>query len=135
LKTVGNFQTEDPNRLSEQLDRFQDNVENETADIRASFITDLTQKRFTATPTVASTLLPGQIALCESALGNVTVVLAPGSKPGWLAIVKKVAANNVVARASGTKPTGNRTVNAAATKNYAAVGLFWLYFDGTDWWG
>lgn len=140
MKKVGNFQTEDKNRLSEQLDRFQDAVDQETTDIRSSFIPQLTAANFLSSTPVSATLLPGQIALCDSNLGNVTVTLATSvlksPMPGWLAIVKRFAANNVTVKPSGLTPLGAaRRINATTSKVYAAVGVFWIYFDGSDWWG
>lgn len=140
MKKVGNFQTEDPKRLSEQLDRFQEAVDNETGAIRLGFIPQLEPKLFTGSTPISTTLLTGQIALCDSNLGNVVVVLSlPTVKappPGWLAIAKRAAANNVTVRPSGVTDLGlPRRVNAAASLVIAAVGLSWLYFDGADWWG
>lgn len=139
MKKVGNFQTDIPERLSEQLDRFQDAVDQETQDIRASFIPQLQQLSFGAATPITTTLLPGQLALCDSSLGNLTVTLAPGSgrspAPGWLAIVKRFAANNVTVKPSGQNGIIARRINATTSKVYAAAGMYWLYFDGADWWG
>ncbi len=137
VKKVGNFQTEDPKRLSEQLDRFQDAVDAETGDIRSAFIPNFKQISFLNTSPVSMTLLPGQLGFCDSSLGNVTVTLsAPTDRaPGILAIVKRFAANNVTALPSGSTGLIARRVNATTSKVYAAVGLFFLYFDGADWWG
>jgi hypothetical protein len=137
MKKVGNFQTDVPLRLSEQLDRFQDAVDDETSSIRATYIPQLTPINFTSASATTATLLPGQIGLCDSNLGNLTVTLsAPASlKAGWLAIVKRFAANNVTLVPSGlTKINTARRINATTSKVYAAVGAFWVYFDGTDWW-
>ncbi len=89
---------------------------------------------------MTGTLLPGQIGICDSSLGNVTVVLSvPTTRsppPGWLAIIKRFAANNVTVKPSGLAGLGvARRVNATTNKVYATAGLFWLYFDGSDWWG
>lgn len=139
MKKVGNFQTEDPNRLSEQLDRFQDAVDQETSDIRAGFFPNLTQVSFSSVSPVSMTLLPTQIAICDSSSGNVTVTLSvPTSKspkPGWLAIVKRFAANNVTLKPSGLTALGvARRIDATTSLVRAAVGGLWLYFDGSDWW-
>lgn len=137
MKKIGNFQTEDAGRLSEQLDRFQDAVDVETSAIRAGFIPQLAQVPFSSSSAVSATLLPGQLAICDSSIGNVTVTLAPSQNkaPGWLAIVKRFAANNVTVKPSGNAGPIARRVNATTSKVYAAAGLFWLYFDGADWWG
>ncbi len=52
MKKIGNFQTEDPKRLSEQLDRFQDAVDQETSNIRAGFIPQLEQLLFSSSSAV-----------------------------------------------------------------------------------
>lgn len=137
MKKVGNFQTQSPDRLSEQLDRFQDAVDQETQDIRASFIPQLAPRSFNSASPVTATLLTGQIALCDSNLGNVTVTLsAPtDAMPGWLALIKRFAANNVTVKPSGMNGVIVRRVNATTSKVYAAAGMYWLYFDGSDWWG
>src|SRR3954469_3838235 len=137
LKLVKQFVTENAVRLSAQLSTFETNVATETADIRAKFLPSLTPINFTSTSATTATLLPGQIGLCDSNLGNLTVTLsAPASlKPGWLAIVKRFATNNVTLVPSGlTKINTARRINATTSKVYAAVGAFWVYFDGTDWW-
>jgi hypothetical protein len=139
MKKVGNFQTEDPKRLSEQLDRFQDAVDQETANIRAGFIPQLEQLSFSSSSAVTATLLPGQIGLCDSSLGNVTVVLSTAAgkspPPGWLAVIKRFAANNVTVRPSGLAAlNAARRVNATTSVVFAAAGVHWLYFDGSDWW-
>jgi len=139
LKKVGNFQTQSPDRLSEQLDRFQDAVDQETQDIRVACIPQLEQRPFLSTTPISATLLVGQMAMCDSSVGNVVVTLSVSAgrspPPGWLAIVKRFAANTVTVRPSGMAGPVARRVNATTSKVYAAVGLFWLYFDGADWWG
>lgn len=137
MKKVGNFQTEDKDRLSEQLDRFQDAVDTETQDIRVSFMPLPKQLGFTGGTANAQTLVTGQIALCDSNLGNITVSLAPpvGLVPGWSAVIKRFAANNVTVTPSGiSAPSIARRINATTSKVYTAVGVFWIYFDGLDWW-
>ncbi len=133
MKEVGDFQTQDPVRLSEQLDRFQDAVVAETEDIRASFIPALEPRSFTPQTAIGATLLAGQIAVCDSATGNVSVVLS-AMGPGWSAVVKRAAANNVTVFPSGFSGFASRRINAAASLVIAAVGVTWVYFDGTDWW-
>lgn len=133
MKKVGNFQTEDPKRLSEQLDRFQDAVVQEASNIRAGFIPQLEQRRFTATTAVGATLLVGQIALCDSTTGDVTVVLS-ATRPGWSAIVKRQAANAVNVFASGMTGLVSRKINTVSSVAISAVGPYWVYFDGSDWW-
>jgi hypothetical protein len=138
MKKIGNFQTEDPIRLSEQLDRFQEAVDQETSDIRASFLPMLAQRAFGPGTPIAATLASGQIGLCDSSLGNLNVTLAIDGlhpEPGWLAIVKRFAANNVTLKPSGMVSGIARRINATTTKVYAAAGLYWVYFDGRDWWG
>lgn len=136
MKKQGNFNVEDPKRCSEQLDRFQDAVDQETSDIRASFLPSFEQISFLNTSPVSMTLLPGQLAFCDSSLGNVTVTLSPSKdrSPGLHAIVKRFAANNVTVRPSGSNGLVARRVNATTSRVYAAIGLFFIYFDGSDWW-
>jgi hypothetical protein len=138
VKTIGNFQTGDPLRLSEQLDRFQDAVDQETKDIRATFLPQLEPRVFMPTTPIASTLLVGQMALCDSGSGNVVVTLSapPGKSPspGWLAVVKRFAANSVAVRPSGMNGPVARRLNAVTGIGLTLVGLRWIYFDGADWW-
>ena len=75
--------------------------------------------------------------LCDSAVGNLTVVLSapPNQQAGWLAIVKRQAANNVTLTPSGLTPNRiARRINATTSLVRAAVGILWIYFDGSDWW-
>jgi hypothetical protein len=136
VKSVGDFQTQDPDRLSEQLDRFQDAVQQETASIRAGFIPQLKQVRFSSTSTVTETVLPGQVALCDSSIGNVSVTLAApvNGAPGWLAVIKRAAANAVTLKPSGSAGPNPRRINTGVSFVIAAVGVTWVYFDGSDWW-
>ena len=137
LQEIHNFNTDDPNRLQSQLANFEGNVKTETDSIRKSFIPSLEQMQ-TVGASVTATLLVGQIALCDSGLiGNMTVVLSvpPNQVPGWLAIVKRQAANNVTLVPSGlNKLNAARRINAASSLVRAAVGVLWIYFDGSDWW-
>jgi len=139
MKKVGNFQTEDPKRLSEQLDRFQDATDQETSEIRAGFFPNLTQVAFSSVSPVSMTLLPTQLAMCDSSTGNVTVTLAvptlKSPKPGWLAIIKRSALNNVTLKPSGLTALGAaRRISGTTSFVRAAIGGFWVYFDGSDWW-
>lgn len=137
LKLIGQFDTESQQRLTAQLSEFQNNVVKETTDIRAAFMPELEVLKFVGILGAALTLLPGQAAICDSAVAAVTVPLAApiGGVPGFSAIIKRQAANNVTAVATGvTSLNTARTVNGAATKVYAAVGLYWVYFDGSNWW-
>lgn len=135
MKKIGNFQTEDKDRLSEQLDRFQEAVDQETSDIRAQFMPMLAPRLFSPSTPIGTTLTPGQLALCDSASGNVSVVLSLG-KPGWCAVVKRSAANTVNVFPSGSSGFGARRINATTSVAYGAgvVGVNWIYFDGLDWW-
>ncbi len=92
-----------------------------------------------AATTIPPTLSTGLIALCETALGNLQLILSvPTDKsPGFAAFVKKRAANTVTLMPAGQSSPGiQRTINGAASKAYGAgtIGLFYLYFDGSDWW-
>lgn len=133
MKKIGNFQTEDDKRLSEQLDRFQEAVDNETQSIRLSYIPQLKPIRVLSS-TLGATLLNGQMALCDTNAGNVNIALIPGIDPGWLAVAKRFAANNIVLKPTGSAYGQARRINATTSLTRAAVGLLWIYFDGTDWW-
>ena len=136
LQEIHNFNTDDANRLQSQLANFEGNVKTETDAIRESFIPSLEQRMTTGSP-ITATLLVGQVMLCDSNVGNLTVVLSapPGQVPGWLAIVKRQAANNVTLTPSGlTQNRVARQINAATSLVRAAVGVLWIYFDGSDWW-
>lgn len=139
MKKVGNFQTEDKNRLSEQLDRFQDYVDSEAQDIRSSFVPTLKQARVNAAR--GGVFGGGQIVICDTSLNNVDIVLAAAStEPGWLAVVKCATANTLTVFPSGVTALGAaRRINATTAKAYVGAGatamsLHWIYFDGSDWW-
>jgi hypothetical protein len=136
LKQIHNFNTDDTNRLQSQLSDFENNVATETKSIRESFIPSLEQ-RLTTGAAVTSTLLVGQMALCDTGAASVTVVLSapPNQTPGWLAITKRAAANNVTLVPSGlNRNRVTRRINATTSLVRAAVGVLWIYFDGSDWW-
>jgi len=136
LKQIHQFITESPSRLSSQLSAFEGNIKAETDGIRATYQPALVPRKFTSVADTIASVLPGQLALCDSNLGNVTVTLsAPDKTPGWLAIVKRFAANNVNVFPSGLSAAGvARRINATTSKTYAAVGMYWIYYDGSDWW-
>jgi len=143
MRTVGNFNTEDPARLTQQLDQFQKNADAETTDIRKTFSPGLQPLKLVATGATATRILPtlstGLIALCETALGSLQLILSPpvDGAPGFAAFVKKQTVNSITLMPAGQSAPGiQRTINSAATKAYGAgvIGLFYLYFDGSNWW-
>lgn len=138
MKTVGNFNVEDPRRCSEQLDRFQDNVENETKDIRATFMPAFEPIVFTpATSTLDSTLLVSQIALCDTTAASVTVTLSAGrlGQPGFLALVKRSVNFSLFIRPSGlSAPNTPRLIDNTSGLTKLTAGLYLVYFDGLNWW-
>lgn len=141
MKQIGNFQTDDPVRLSEQLDRLQANVVAETTNIRKTFMPELQPVSFVGTtgnPAIRSFTV-GQIAICDTSFSSFSVSLVPPSDgaPGFAALVKKLAsAVSITLLPSGVSAPGiARTINNAASKAYAgAAGLYWLFYDGTNWW-
>ncbi len=70
FKQIHQFITENAQRLSSQLSTFEQNVATETADIRDSYQPALRPVKFNSSSSTIATLLPGQLALCDSSLGN-----------------------------------------------------------------
>jgi hypothetical protein len=131
VKTIGNFQTEDPLRLSEQLDRFQANIVAETNAIRIASMPNLRPAALSFTQLEAFSV--GQIAIVDTSLGNVTITLGKPDVPGFAAVAKQVAANSVIITPAGRTALGQILINQALSKAYAAAGLYWLFFDGLNW--
>lgn len=140
LKQIHQFITENLKHLSTQLSTFENNVSDETKAIREGYLPQFEQVSFTNVSPVSMTLLVGQAAQCDTSIGNVTVTLAASavkSPPaGWHAIIKRSASNAITLKPSGQNLTGARRINATTSRVYAAatVGVFLVYFDGSDWW-
>lgn len=134
---IKQFITENAQRLSSQLSTFEGNVAKETADIRASFQPALSQIVFSASSS-SSAFGVGTVALCEPSASALTLGLtaAPAQPAGFACLVKRGAASNVTLVPSGTNSSGAaRKINNANSKAYAAAGMYWLYFDGENWYG
>lgn len=132
MRQIGNFETESPVRLSEQLDRFQANVVSETEQIRLTYLIE-------PEPVAMNALKTGQVfgvgllALVDTSLGNVTLALDKPRTPGFAAIGKQYATNSVIVIPAGANGSAPVLINQAASKSYAAIGLYWLFFDGQNW--
>jgi len=131
VKTVGSFETENPLRLMAQLDELQKNIVGETKAIRSSFMPQLRPAPLSFTQLEAFSV--GQIAIVDTTLGVVTITLSKPDGPGFAAIAKQVAANTVIITPAGNNAIGRILINQAASKSYAAIGLYWLFFDGLNW--
>lgn len=119
------------NELAQQLAKFEENVEQETKDIRSGY-----QQRLkpVASERLTSDLLisPGQSASFDTSAGNVSVTLtAPSAADaGKLIALQKVFAANTL---NVLVQTGT-TINRAASTSKAAVGLLLIYCDGEEYW-
>jgi hypothetical protein len=131
VKTIGSFETGDPLRLTEQLDRFQANVVAETKAIRIGFMPLLRPAALSFTQLESFTV--GQIAIVDTSIGNVTLSLAKPDAPGFAAVAKQVLLNSVILIPAGSNAIGPIRINGAASKTYPTNGLFWLFFDGLNW--
>jgi len=135
MRQVGNFDTRSPDRLSEQLDRLQANVDAETQSIRLSYMREPAPKVFNGSDPFAA-FGADQIAVVDTTTGNVSLGLTKPTGPGFAALCKRVAANTVTLTPAGANGPAPVLINGAPSKTYAAgvVGLFWLFFDGLNWW-
>jgi hypothetical protein len=131
VKTIGSFETADPLRLMEQLDRFQANVVAETKAIRIGFMPQLRPAALSFTQLESFSV--GQIAIADTSIGNVTLSLAKPEGPGFAALAKQVLLNSVILIPAGFNALGPILINGAASKTYPTNGLFWLFFDGLNW--
>lgn len=132
LRLLRQFITDNAARLSSQLSLFEQNVDTETRSIRSSFLPGLEPLTVNKSiPVKAYTV--GQALECDMTLGSFDVVigkpLAQGQK-GLIAIVKLQGAGTVTVR-----PVRPMNINGLATKAYAAAGLAFIYFDGTNFYG
>lgn len=137
LALIKQFITENAQRLSSQLSTLEGNVAKETADIRASFQPALTQVVFSASSS-SSAFGVGVAALCEPSTSALTLALtaAQGQPAGFACLVKRGAGSAITLVPSGTNSSGlSRKINTANSKAYATAGLYWLYFDGENWYG
>lgn len=134
MKTVGTFDTRNPDRLAENLDRLQANVVTETQAIRLAYMLEPEFKRFNGGDPFA-TFTTDQIAVVSTITGDVKIGLGKPSGPGFAALAKQYAANNVFVTPAGSNNGAPVLINGAAFKAYAAVGLYWLFFDGLNWLG
>ena len=131
MKTIGSFETNDPLRLTEQLDRLQANIVAETKAIRLGYMPQLRPAALSFTQLEAFSV--GQIAIVDTTLGNVTITLGKPDAPGFAALAKQVLINSVILIPAGSNAIGPIRINGAASKTYPTNGLFWLFFDGLKW--
>jgi len=131
LRKVRQFNTENPDRLSAQLSDFEDNVKVETDDIRGSFLPAFIVSDITNVTTTTRTYTVGQALRCNAKAGAINLNLAkPASEQdGLIALIVTNATSNVTVR-----PVSGLLINNAATKVYSAVGLFFIYYDGANFW-
>lgn len=139
LKLLKQFVTDNARRLEQQLSQFEQNVANETQALDAGKMAQPKQLVFTPGSPLTQTLTVGQIALCDTTTGGVTVVLAaPGDgKPGHAWVVRRSAPGVVTIKPSGLSGGIPRTINNATSRVLgagSAGGPFILYFDGSNWW-
>ena len=138
MKKIGQFIVENPQRLGAQLSDLENNIAKETQDIRASFAPELEQVSFSVASPVTQQLGVGQVGLCDTSAGNVSLFLAPDPRhmPGFLAVIKTSGANAVTIFPSGNNRVGSRAQINAAANLFAsgAARLMLFYFDGYEWW-
>lgn len=127
MRTIGQFITSDPQQLATQLGTLEQNVVKETQDIRASFDETGTQTPWVNTSGGVFTV--GQTVLANTVPGALTGNLAApkDGKPGWLTVVVN-SANALTLTTVGAAKI--QTGTAAAF----TLGMFRIYFDGTDFW-
>lgn len=118
-------------QLAQQLAKAEENVDQETRDIRAGFqarLKSIASEKQTSDLQIA----PGQSASFDTSLGNVSVTL---NKPTaadagtFVALLKLFAANNLTALV----PAGV-TINRTTSATKATVGLLLIYCDGVEYW-
>lgn len=134
MKQVGTFDTRNPDRLAENLDRLQANVVSELQLIRLTTMLEPEPKAFNGGDPFAS-FSTDQIAVVNTITGDVRIGLSKPSNPGFAAIAKQFAANSVIVTPAGNNAGAPVLINGAASKVYATVGLYWLFFDGLNWLG
>lgn len=134
MKLIGQFDTRNPDRLSENLDRLQANVQAELQALRIDSMPNLEPRPINGSNVFAAFGV-GEIALVDTSLGNVQITLSKPDAPGFAALAKRQAANSVTLVPAGTNGIDRVRINGAAGKSYAAIGLYWLFFDGQNWLG
>lgn len=127
MRTVGNFNTDDPDRLARQLSDLEDNAQHESDSIRKTFA-----KLPVKTPVVNSGggfYTVGQAIDCNTGGGAFTINLTvPADKlPGIAFILNRTATLVTVV------PVPPAKIDTGVSNTFAG-GLFMLFFDGVDWW-
>lgn len=127
LRTIKQYITDDPERLSSQLADFESNVVTETDSIRNSY---------TVRPTPTARILTGggvftvgQAVIIDTSAASYAVNLAAPAdgRPGWVYFIHETTGTLTL------RPTGSTTINNAATITHAVVGVLSVFFDGTRW--
>lgn len=127
LRTLKQYITDDPGRLSSQLADLENNVVTETESIRNSYLVRPTP---TARVIVGGGIYTvGQAVTIDTSAGSYAVNLAVPAdrRPGWLYFI------HVTSGTLTLRPI-NATINNAATLTHAVVGVLSVYFDGAKWW-
>jgi hypothetical protein len=111
---------------------FEQNVDTETRSIRSSFLPGL--EPLTVSKSVpVKTYTVGQAIECDMTLGSFDLVVGKPlvqAQKGLIAVVKLQGTGTVTVR-----PVLPMKINGAATKVYAAAGLAFIYFDGSQFYG
>lgn len=119
------------NELATQLAKFEENVQQETADVRAAYMARL---KLVATEQQASDLriAPGESASVDTSLANVSVTLTVPTQAdaGKFTALMVTDATNVLTVLVPDGVTINRTTSVTA----AAVGLLLIFCDGVEYW-
>jgi hypothetical protein len=132
MRTVSQFITEDPKQLGTLLSKFEQNVVQETADIRQIFQLSPVASDGSAAVPIASTYTVGQSLRADTRIGAISFNLTPPSNglPGEFVLIQVNGANGFVAIGV------NCTINGATkiTTTPSAQVVFRFYCDGKNYW-
>lgn len=124
MKQVGQFQTDDPDRLTQQLDALQANVAQETSDIRLGYMPLFVPKFIAQGGDVFS--LGQAVIFAGSAAASINVSPAANKAPGLMLVINQTSNSLTITPTSGALMDGS-------TARTVTGGMFFLFFDGTNW--
>ncbi len=129
LRTLSNFDTEDPAELARQLSQLEQNVDDA---VRSTVASSVAPFQPTSRVTAAYVASIDQLVRVDTVSGNVAVTLpiATVKNAGRTVAIARMSASNTL-----TVAPVQGTVNGAASLALtAAVRLFFLVSDGVGWW-
>lgn len=132
LKQISQFDTSDQDKLGRQLSQLEQNVANETADVRASSspVPSVVSFAFSKAPAIVAIAADTQLSVDTSA-GAVTVLFPPISAKNFGRAFRVINQNGIHPVACKCQDPKALLNGSAFTATLSAAGIFTFYCDSS----